>query len=542
MGNMVHKIHTEFMLFFTIIVMAVLAFIREVIFFPIPDLIPNPDTAWLIYAAKRFLEGQKLYVDILETNPPLIIWISTLPVMLGNLLHISSFQIFSFLVTILNLCSIFLIAVLIRKQVFFSDKINYSVVILYISFALFLMSPAVYGQRELLFIALVLPYLFLSLSSIIRRPLSVLVIFMAAIGFAIKPFFMLLWGLNELHIAVEKRRFRTIFAWHNWFIGAVQITYFTSIYYFTPEYITEILPVLQVTYFTFNSPLENLLSPIIKIAGAAIAVVFLAKLKGEYLRIVLRMSVWLFACIGLIIVQRKEWINHLYPMTFMTLLIISIVLLYLIKEWKSLNLDIGYQKFIALCVSVSLLVAAVYLDSVFTHNMFVKPSKLSEKLLIELETKAKGRYIYPLANNIQPAFPVFSLSGAVFHGGFHQLWPVMGLLVREQQGDNSEEFLAAKKWFIDKIVRDFTNYPPYLVIVDDNVNMEIVSTYPVNPENRNIIDVLSRDGRFARIWHNYEKYKEIESESYPDEEEAKTEEEKMKKPEHYSLYIRKNGK
>ena len=33
----------------------------------------NPDVAWLLYAAGRVLDGQKLYVDIIETNPPLIV-------------------------------------------------------------------------------------------------------------------------------------------------------------------------------------------------------------------------------------------------------------------------------------------------------------------------------------------------------------------------------------------------------------------------------------------------------------------------------------
>jgi hypothetical protein len=530
-------------LVFTIFIMAALAVLRETAFFPVPDLIPNPDNSWLIYAAGRMLEGQKLYVDILETNPPLIVWLNALPVLLGKLLHISPFIAFPFLVTLLNIASLWLVASIMRGQEFFKEKPAFCLVLLYIAFAFFLFSPAVYGQRELLFIALALPYLFYSLDGEKpRKPArNMVIISMAALGFAIKPFFLLLWVMNELHIAAGKHSIKSLFAWHNWVIGFAQLAYFALIYYLTPEYITDILPELKVTYFTFNAPWENIISPLIKVALAARLVVWLANLQGEYLRVGMRVVTWLGACVGFLFLQRKSWINHLYPMTFMAGLALTISLLYLVAEWKKLRLDIGYRKFIALSAAACMLTGSVYLDGVFSYNMFAKPSKLSKKLMAEIEDKAAGKYVYPLGNNLQPAFPAIALSHGVFRGGFHHLWPIMGLLIREQQGDNSPELAKARKWFLDKLVRDFTLYPPELVWVDDNVNLEVVSVYPVKPENRDIIRVLSQDARFAEIWRNYEKYKEIESEAYPDEEAAKTAEEKLKKPEHYSLYIRKNN-
>ena len=37
------------------------------------------DVAWLLYVAGQWLGGQRLYVDLIEVNPPLIVWISALP-------------------------------------------------------------------------------------------------------------------------------------------------------------------------------------------------------------------------------------------------------------------------------------------------------------------------------------------------------------------------------------------------------------------------------------------------------------------------------
>ena len=559
------KITNNILVLFAISIMAALALLREIYFFPMLDLIPNPDSAWLIVAAEKLLNGQKLYIDIMETNPPLIIWLSVIPVYVARIIGCSPFPVAVLLVTVLNLLSLWLVAKTLRER-------YSSAILLYIAFGFFLLTPALYGQRETLFIALILPYLFASLSrtspsplgrgrgegvatnsdlSLIHNPLilphpnplprgegiSLLIIAMAAIGFAIKPFFMLIWVMNELAIAIEKRKFGCIFAWHNWLIGFVQLAYFASIYVFTPAYITDIIPALMVTYFSFESAWEIILKPIAEIGGIMIFVLFLAKLRGVYARITLRVSVWFLGSAGLMILQRKDWLNHQYPMAFMAGLALTIALIYLLGEWQKLRLDIGHRKFVALCLAASVLVGGAYADGIFTHKMLTEPSKLSSKLLAEINEKADGKEIYPLVYSIQPSFPAIAISNGVFSGGFHHLWPLMGLIIREQNGDKTPEFLQVKQWFIYKIVRDFTKHPPELVWVDENVNMEKSAGYAIKPENRDIIKVLSRDVEFAQIWQHYVKYKEIEAEEYEDKDKVKTEE-KKKKPEKYTIYIR----
>lgn len=521
--------------------MAAFALLREIYFFPKLDLIPNPDNSWLIYAAGRWLNGQKLYVDILETNPPLIIWLSAIPVYIARMLHVSEFKVAVILVTALNLLSIFLCAKALKNHKILSEKLAFFAILLFIAFGFFVLTPALYGQRETLFIALVLPYLLWSLPQDSRlRGYDKIIIAMAAIGFAIKPFFMLIWGINELCIAVERRSLRTIFAWHNWVIGFAQILYFTAIYFITPEYIYNIFPALMVTYFTFESSWKTILTPVAEIGGGTIAILFLAKLRGDFVSLALRIFAWFVACAGLMIVQCKDWPNHEHPMVFMAGLAVLLVFIFLIGEWKKLKLDIGHRKFIALCFSIAIFIGSGYLLASFHKFMLTKPSKLSQKLLAEINEKAAGKEIYPLVYNIQPSFPTVAISNGVFSGGFHQLWPMAGLIIREQNGDNSPEFIKVKQWFMDVLVRDFITHPPTLVWVDENVNLEKIGEYDIKPENRDIIAVLSRDDRFAKIWQNYKKTGEIIAEEYPDDEKEKTEEEKKKKPNKLAIYQLKN--
>src|ERR1700749_1539102 len=47
------------------------------------------DIAWLLYVARRWMAGRELYVDVIEVNPPLIVWLSAIPLQLSRWLDIS---------------------------------------------------------------------------------------------------------------------------------------------------------------------------------------------------------------------------------------------------------------------------------------------------------------------------------------------------------------------------------------------------------------------------------------------------------------------
>ncbi len=48
-----------------------------------------PDTSWLITVIERIASGERLYVDVIELNPPFSIWLYMMPVRLAMLLDIA---------------------------------------------------------------------------------------------------------------------------------------------------------------------------------------------------------------------------------------------------------------------------------------------------------------------------------------------------------------------------------------------------------------------------------------------------------------------
>src|SRR4051795_13082181 len=47
------------------------------------------DIAWLLYVARRWMAGRELYIDVVEVNPPLIVWISAVPLEIARWLGVN---------------------------------------------------------------------------------------------------------------------------------------------------------------------------------------------------------------------------------------------------------------------------------------------------------------------------------------------------------------------------------------------------------------------------------------------------------------------
>jgi len=75
----------------------------------------NTDANWLLHVTSRFLRGGKYYYNFFETNPPMILYINVLPVLLAKGLHLSMSFVFRGYVFLIAIFSAFLCTALIKK-------------------------------------------------------------------------------------------------------------------------------------------------------------------------------------------------------------------------------------------------------------------------------------------------------------------------------------------------------------------------------------------------------------------------------------------
>ena len=82
------------------------------------------DIAWLLYVARRWMAGRELYVDVVEVNPPLIVWISAIPIRLAGVLGIDAqFTAIPFFVAAVLACAWWTASLLRGSGKLFEDRL-----------------------------------------------------------------------------------------------------------------------------------------------------------------------------------------------------------------------------------------------------------------------------------------------------------------------------------------------------------------------------------------------------------------------------------
>ncbi|MEA2737376.1 MAG: hypothetical protein QOH05_683, partial [Acetobacteraceae bacterium] len=150
-------------LFLFVSVLAVVLFIA--LRSPLKD-----DIAWLLYVARRWLAGRELYIDVVEVNPPLIVWISAIPLEIARWLDVGSqFVAMPVFVAAVLGCAWWTAGLLRAQGGLFADRLP---VFAAIGSALLILPAADLGQREHLLVAAFLPYLALFARSLDGRSLD----------------------------------------------------------------------------------------------------------------------------------------------------------------------------------------------------------------------------------------------------------------------------------------------------------------------------------------------------------------------------------
>ena len=173
------------------------------------------DIAWLLYVARRWLAGRELYVDVVEVNPPLIIWLSAIPLTIARWLDVDVQTIvMPFFIAVVLGCAWWAPACCARVAGCSLSGCRSS---LSSATVLLLIPAGDLGQREHLLVAAFLPYLVLFARALDGRSASVSVSVaagvLAGLGCALKPrygaVFAVLEGLAALRAPALARSCRS---------------------------------------------------------------------------------------------------------------------------------------------------------------------------------------------------------------------------------------------------------------------------------------------------------------------------------------------
>ena len=235
---------------------AVLLFVNKAIL-RLGDTFAGHDQSWYLVAAQRLLSGAELYgPQLRETNPPLILWFSTLSVLLARWLHLNPvIAFYSVTMAAIFACMCWCIRIAhlhaARMSAAFPGLLACAIV-----YAEFRADVPDFGQREQLVVILMLPYILAAASGAASRlhlaercALGVV----AALAVCFKPHYALVIVGLELFLALYTRSLRRALSPELLSLAGSGILYLILVHLLTPRYGREIVPLLVDTYWAYGT-------------------------------------------------------------------------------------------------------------------------------------------------------------------------------------------------------------------------------------------------------------------------------------------------
>jgi hypothetical protein len=465
----------------------------------------NLDVAWLLYAARKVMDGAKLYVDIYEINLPLVVYFDFPAVGIARLVGWSEIPVFYGYVLILVGVSLWLSRNLIDLIFENSGPVGRTCIFLTLFFLLTVWPLGVFGQREHLVFILTIAYIWAAIARAqgqqVTRYRALLIGCLAGLGFSFKPYFVVVWLTVEGYLALfcripgnwrrpENSAIVTVMAFYLFFCCIWELDYLT------------LVPLIRKVYFAYDQSLMTLvLHPGTLIwALAGITLLLLPDPQAAATMRLLFLAATAFLVTAFL--QKKGWPNHMYPAMATSLLLLAAATICRVEHME----EQGKLTWLSLPTFAWGLLVVLTVGGISraeeVHARF--QGGPLPRLIPLVKEYAYGEPIYVLTTNVKPSFPLVNYSGARWPYHFHSLWPLPGFYHQKLSSDKSisyhppESMDPFEKFMVSTVVGDLVNTPPKLLIVD-------VQKFKIGLglADFDFIGYFSQDGRFKDLLSHY---------------------------------------
>jgi hypothetical protein len=452
------------------------------------------DVAWYLYAAGRVLDGAVLYVDVVEVNPPLGIWLALPFAALHGLTGISAIALFEAGVFFLTAVSLALVARFLSAASAVSAGARHLFLVAVAALMLFL--PAFdFGQREHLLILLVTPWVLLRWNRLMGKPVSpglaVVVGLMAAMGLWQKPHCLLAAAAIEAAILWRTRSLRATLAPENLAAVVFSVAYVAAVLLITPQFFDRILGLATAAYVPFFRLGLGVVAPraaiLLVLAAAALAGrrFVTPDLKALHGVLLAGGSALLFA-----FVIQAGFRYQMLPAFFMLALAAVIGLVpFCTGEAAAVGMRerltaVGCAAMVAaLAIGASAIQLAPYRGAIFGRAIAAEASA--------------ARSIFIASTHVYHPFPMVEERGLTWASRFPHQWlaPYVATKLDATGGPTD----AIGRYALTATVHDFIRFRPDVVFVDDGGDMAYFTGPPLD-----YIRFWQHDPRFAPFWRQYE--------------------------------------
>ena len=275
----------------------------------------DTDVSWLITVNEKLLAGERLYTEVLETNPPAAVFIYWLPVALGQVVGARP-EIAVDLFVFVWAGGVLWVSAWVLREGSLLGGLNRTLLLAIAAAILLILPMMAFGQREHFAAMAILPMLLVYARRAAGENVGLLVASVAALGaalaLAIKPPLGIVLASAAITAAWRAGSIRVIVAPENLICGALFAIYLAAIQLIYPVYFAEITPALADVYAPNRITWELLLQQPPLILWAVLWAVTLA-LRPRSPAVAVLMAASLGGAIAYL-VQGKGWAYQAYPM------------------------------------------------------------------------------------------------------------------------------------------------------------------------------------------------------------------------------------
>lgn len=354
-------------------------------------VIIDRDVGWYLVGAGKLANGARLYLDLSDTNPPLIFYIAMPAVLLARLIDIPVVTAFHLLLHALALSMLVPTMQILRRT---------PMVAAVLPLLVFAVPGFAFGQREHLFFVLALPWLAVVSRTQGRRDGPVIWPLLAGLGMLVKPYFAAMPLAVLVATAVNRRSLRGLFGRDALLLAALQLAYGLAVLLAFPAFFTEVVPELLAYYGAMDHGMEVVLRVrlhVLLMLALALVVVLRAAPDRRRRRTAL---VWLAAALGGLVAyaaQRKGWDYHALPAVLLTA-----VLLVQVAAWPRLAVTTRGALLAAVLVTVGFRYSALPSRAAFWSDAWYGFARHSPPTgLLVLSTSTRESFpLLPLADHL----------------------------------------------------------------------------------------------------------------------------------------------
>ncbi len=488
-------------------------------------IIISGDITWLLHVGEKLLAGGHYYRNFFEVNPPMCIYIYLIPLLLSQFFALNFITSIIIYIFFLALASLLICYFLLKKLVPASARYTRYMLECTLALTYFLTPAYAFGQREYLLVVLAMPYLLLAALRCQRATINAGYAFIigviAAIGFAQKPFFLVSWLLIELYFLFRTKNLLSWLRPESLACVLVFIAYGLSIAVFTPEYITQILPIIKTIYYLdYQLPFIILLMEKTALFGIAVLgfYCFIRQYcTNQYLADLLAIST-----VGMLFIyfaQHTLWYYHVLPVAMTsTLLFVLLSIDFFQKNnlFKLTHLNWRFSKILILSAGLTILLLFGACDLINRINSgFLLTQAIFNNPIYSIAKTAPGQPIYIFTENIAVNYPLIDYTHTISISHFPCLWLLIAAskLAEHDKTPAAEQLVQKIRHFVrSSETQAMIQKKPVFIFVQLQEDYWIIhkklpfqtdqSTLEKRPA-QNYLKFFLQDKNFAQFWLHY---------------------------------------